>query len=206
MGQYFETLTKPRVLKIIYSSNWKDGKPQDNKGSRKQIVKYQVLEQYEDSLNNIGFREPSDLAKKSKNYKLKYMLEFESKDSNIFLNLDALDNFFDYKLKIKEGDEFKEKSIDLVETFNYIAGIEVESMEKLKDGNADYVIVKGLRDRGKVIVIWRNKDDDFDPKKDREFAVKKILKDQYDEIFVNGNSLIDGAKSIDEIFKKNMFR
>lgn len=206
MGEYFETVTKPRILKVIYSDNWKNGEPQDKDGSKKQIIKYQSLEQYEDSLNNIDFKEPSTLAKSSKDYKIKYMLEFESKGSNVLLNLDALDNPFDYKLKVESENEFKETSIDLIETFNYIAGVQVKSVRKLQDKKVDYIVVKGLRNDKETIIIWRNKTDGFDPKKDKEFVKKEILKEEYDEILVNGNSLIEDAKSIDEVFKSNMFR
>lgn len=61
------------------------------------------------------------------------------------------------------------------------------------------------RDEKEVIVIWRNKSDVFDPKRDKEFVQKEILTEEYDEILVNGNSLIPDAKSVDEIFKANMF-
>ena len=69
-----------------------------------------------------------------------------------------------------------------------------------------YVVVKGYRNEKDVIVIWRNKPESFDPVKDKEFIEKEILKEDYDEILVNGNSLVKGAKSIDEIFKTSMFR
>ncbi len=205
MAEYFDTVMKPRILKVIYSDNWKEGTPLDNKGSKKQIIKYQTLEQYEDSLNNIDFIEPNVIAKESKDYKIKYMLEFESKGSKVLLNIDALDNPFDYKLKFEENNELKEKSIDLVETFNYLAGITVKSIKKIVNGTITYIIVKGYRNEKDVIVIWRNKPDGFDPLKDKDFIEKEILKDDYDEILVNGNSLVKDAKSIDEIFKTNMF-
>ena len=205
MAEYFDTVMKPRILKVIYSDNWKEGKPLDNDGSKKQIIKYQALEQYEDSLNNIDFAKPNVIAKGSKDYKIKYMLEFESKGSNVFLNLDALDNPFEYKLKFEENNELKEKNIDLIETFNYLAGINVKSIKKMANGPITYVVVKGYRNEKDVIVIWRNKPESFDPVKDKEFIEKEILKEDYDEILVNGNSLVKGAKSIDEIFKTSMF-
>lgn len=206
MGQYFETVTKPRILKVIYSDNWKGGKPQDNNGSTKQIIKYQALEQYEDSLNNIDFKEPTNLAKESKDYNIKYMLEFESKGSNVFLNLDALDSPFEYKLKTYDNNEFREHNVDLIETFNYIAGIDVKSIQRKLDDNEVYLIVKGYRKDKAVIIIWRNITDGFEPVRDKEFIETEILNEDYDEILVNGNSLVENAKSIDEIFKSNMFR
>lgn len=144
MGQYFDTVIKPRILKVIYSDNWKNGVPQDNNGYPKQIIKYQSIEQYEDSLNNIDFKEPSTLVTKSKDYKIKYMLEFESRDNNVFLNLDALDNPFNYTLKIYDNNEVKKMGVDLIETFNYIAGIHINSIERKDDGEIQYVVVKGF--------------------------------------------------------------
>lgn len=205
MGQYFDTVTKPKILKIIYSDNWKKGKPQDNNGSKKQIVKYHSLEQYEDSLLNIDFKIPNQLAVKSKDYKFKYMLDFESKDNPIFLNLDLMDNPFDYRLKIETKNGVKKQKVDLIETFNYLAGIFVDRIFKKQDGVIDYIIVLGLRDGKNVIVIWRNKIDNFDPKRDKEFIENKIIKqDEFDEIFVNGSSLIENAISLDIIFKEEM--
>jgi len=207
MEKYFDTVLKPRILKVIYSNNWDEGKPKDNNGSKKQIIKYQSLEQYEDSLNNINFKEAPMLAKESKDYRIKYMLEFETRENSVFLNLDALNNPFDYKLKIINDNEISECNIDLIETFNYIYGIHVKSYKKKSDNSMNYVIVKGNHNEKDVIVIWRNINKNyFDAKRDKEFIKKEILTEEFDEIFVNGNSLIEDAKSIDEIFKKNLFK
>ena len=45
MGTYFNTVTKPRIQKVIYSDSWKNGKPQDKQGIS-QLVKYQVLDDF----------------------------------------------------------------------------------------------------------------------------------------------------------------
>jgi len=203
MGNYFEEFPLNRMKQVIFGLSSGISKNIYYKGGG--LFKYQTLEQYEDSLLNIDFIEPNVIAKESKDYKIKYMLEFESKGSNVFLNLDALDNPFEYKLKFEENNELKEKNIDLVETFNYLAGITVKSIKKVANGPITYVIVKGYRNEKDVIVIWRNKPEGFDPVKDKEFIEKEILKEEYDEILVNGNSLVKGAKSIDEIFKTSMF-
>ena len=206
MGQYFNSVLKPRILKVIYSDNWKEGKPQDNNGLKKQIIKYQTLEQYEDSLNNIDFKEPTTLVKKSKDYKIKYMLEFETKQNSVFLNLSDLESPFKYKLKAEENNEIKEYNVDLIETFNYIYGIDVKSIRKKQDKTVNYVIVKGQRDEKDIVIIWRDKSDNFNPEQDKKFIETEILTEEFDEILINGNSLVQDAKSIDEIFKANMFR
>jgi len=206
MGQYFDTVLKPRILKAIYSDNWKAGKPIDNIGSKRQIIKYQILEQNEDSLNNIDFKEPAKIAKESKDYNIKYMLEYETRQSNVFLNLSDLNNPFNYKLKVEIDNQIKEVDIDLIETFNYIAGIEIQSFLFKNNGKVNYIVVKGKRNEKDILVIWRNKTDDFDPNHDKKFVKEEFLNEEYDEIYINGDSLIEGAKSIDEIIKGSLFR
>ena len=59
MGEYFDTINLPRLKKVAYSFNWKDGKAQDAGGGGG-FFKYYELEQYEESLANCKYRE-SDL-------------------------------------------------------------------------------------------------------------------------------------------------
>jgi adenine-specific DNA-methyltransferase len=42
IAKYFDTVVIPRLKKICYSFNWKDGKPQDNDGIS-QMIKYHCL-------------------------------------------------------------------------------------------------------------------------------------------------------------------
>ncbi|MBT5215166.1 hypothetical protein HOM13_00335, partial [Candidatus Woesearchaeota archaeon] len=198
MGEYFDTVTKPRILKVIYSDNWKNGKPQDSDGSKKQIVKYQTLEQYEDTLDNISFEDPNQLALARKDYQIKYMLNLESRNNNVFMNLEHLESPFDYRLNI----DGKETNIDLVETFNYVAGIYVSKIEQLENKKQKYIIVKGKRKNKKVIVIWRNVKE-IDRKEDKMF-IESIISDE-DEIFVNSDSLVKNATPLDIIFKEELF-
>ena len=65
MGDYFESTLKERIRRVMFSENWKDGKPDPNKkiAGTVGVVKYQRLEQYEDVLNNIAFTPPPPLYK-----------------------------------------------------------------------------------------------------------------------------------------------
>jgi adenine-specific DNA-methyltransferase len=54
MGDYFETVIIPRIKKVAYSFNWKDGKPQDSDGIGG-FFKYYELEQYEEALANTVY-------------------------------------------------------------------------------------------------------------------------------------------------------
>jgi len=216
MGGYFSTATKPRILKAIYTDNWKNGKPQD-KGGISQIVKYQVLESYEDTLNNLQLSSPADQTqldfsnRANEEYLLQYMLEIESREQ--LFNLEMFRKPFDYQLKITENNELKPTRVDLVETFNYLIGLYVSKVQRVKD----IKVVEGVTRTGiKTLVIWR----DMETTTNEE--VEKLIRRFYDsqrtkefqQIYINGdhhleNIRLDGddfkIKLIEETFFKKMF-
>ncbi|MBS4032298.1 MAG: site-specific DNA-methyltransferase, partial [Clostridiales bacterium] len=189
MGNYFNTVTKPRMKKVIYAKDWKDGKPQNRHVGVSHIFKYIRLESYEDTLNNLEFSRTAEQEQQlslSANffdeYLVSYMLDIESRDS--LLNLDRFKKPFDYKLKITQNNETKETAIDLVETFNYLLGLavtgqratvrfnaipddkgEYENAVKLtedKHGNYAFKAIEGLLPNGnRALIIWRNLTEDL---------------------------------------------
>ena len=94
MADYFESLMKPRIQKIIYSDSWKNGKPQGTNGLS-HIFKYIELEQYEDTLENIIFTESNRTTQKTlkelEGYFLRYMISFETQKSPCRMNVELLD-------------------------------------------------------------------------------------------------------------------
>ena len=196
MGEYFDTKTLVRMKNVLFGEQ--TGISKDVNWGGGGIFKYQNLEQYEDTLNNISFEDPNQLALARKDYKIKYMLNLESRNNNVFMNLEHLESPFDYKLNI----DGKETNIDLVETFNYVAGIYVSKIEQLENKKQKYIIVKGKRKNKKVIVIWRNVKE-IDRKEDKKF-IESIITDE-DEIFVNSDSLVKNATPLDIIFKEELF-
>ncbi|MCR4297734.1 MAG: DNA methyltransferase, partial [Gallionella sp.] len=59
MGDYFDTVLKPRIAKVVYSADWKDGKPTAPETGISQLVKVIRLESYEDTINNLQVAEES---------------------------------------------------------------------------------------------------------------------------------------------------
>jgi adenine-specific DNA-methyltransferase len=213
MGTYFNTVTKPRIQKVIYSDNWKNGKPQDKAGIS-QIVKYQVLESYEDTLNNLYLENKTELdftGKAKEEYVLQYMLELESREH--LFNLQMFRKPFNYQLKVTENNELKPTKVDLVETFNYLIGLYVSKVQRVKD----IKVVEGTTRTGiKTLVIWR----DLDTTTHDE--VEKLLRRFYDsqrtkefqQIYINGDHHLENLRSegdsfkiklIEETFFKKMF-
>ncbi|MDF1590997.1 MAG: DNA methyltransferase [Desulfobacterales bacterium] len=209
MGEHFDTALKPRILKVVYSKGWKNGKPVSRDGVS-HMFKYIRLESYEDALTNIelqrndhqqlllnkadGFRE---------SYMLKYMLDVESRGSQTLLNIDNFDDPWNYQLLVGAGSvgETKPVNVDLVETFNWLLGLKATRIERINS----FQLVKGENPAGeKVLVIWRKiRDlDERDPAKiaaarqnaniELEAFFKKQqynrLDSEFDIIYVNGDN------------------
>lgn len=203
MGTYFNTVTKPRIQKVIYSDKWKNGKPQDKIGIS-QMFKYQVLESYEDSLNNLRLSKTNagDLLKFSEeaqeDFLLKYMLDVESQDH--LFNFQMFRNPFDYQLKIIENNESIPTKVDLVETFNYLIGMYVARIQRVKD----IKIIEGkTREDEKTLIIWRNLDTTTH---DEVAKVYRKLYDsvrsaEFDQIYINGDHHFDNLRTADDQFK-----
>lgn len=112
MGEYFDTVTKPRMLKVVYSADWKDGKPQNRTTGIPQIIKYMCLESYEDALSNIELTDNGGQLKAllGEEYMIHYMVDLESRGS--LLDVEAFANPFAYTMKITEKNECKERPVD----------------------------------------------------------------------------------------------
>lgn len=216
MGTYFNTVTKPRIEKVVYSDNWKSGKPQDKKGIS-QLVKYQVLESYEDTLNNLQLK-PVDSQtlqgfsdRATEEYLLQYMLEFESHDH--LCNIDMFRKPFDYQINITENNELKPVKVDLVETFNYLIGLYVNKVQRVKD----IKVVEGVTRTGvNTLVIWRDLDttthDDVVTLIRRFYDSARTA--EFDHIYINGDHHLENLrqdgdqfkiKQIEDTFFKKMF-
>ncbi len=217
VGDYFDTIIKPRVLKVVFSGDWRNGKPVlPKKGKSAGIshaLKYIRLESYEDALGNIAFdKDQGDL--QYEDYVLRYMLGFETRKSETLLNVEKLVAPFSYQLDILEGGERKTKPVDLPETFNYLLGLKVDSrMVHIRDKEHRYLVVQGRvnpRSAGgecKVCVIWRDVSswEAKDFKADAEFVKREKLGADADEVYVNADSVISGARILDPVFKERMF-
>ena len=60
MGDYFYTVLLPRIKKVVYSKDWKDGKPVSREGVS-HFLKYYTLEQYEETLRNARYEDGEQL-------------------------------------------------------------------------------------------------------------------------------------------------
>lgn len=223
MGAYFDTVTKPRMQKVVYSDDWSAGKPQDDgaSGTREHIIKYFKLESYEDTLNNLSLvRTPEQQSvlvahpNFREDYLLGYMLDVEAKGS--VLKLDSFRNPFSYTIKLATDvvGETRETPVDLVETFNYLIGLKVATMRR--HGEHLLVVEGETRAGHKTLVIWRNQDEVSNEGLNDFFNKQNYSSTdfEFDRIYVNGDNFIENLKAdsdqwkvvtIEEEFHKRMF-
>lgn len=157
MGDYFNTVLLPRIKKVTFTPEWKDGKPkrlatvEEAEGSPR-IIKYLRLESYEDTLNNLETRrtdaqrdllsggEAQGVDGLREQYMLRYMLDIETRGSQSLLNVAAFADPAACKLKVKQpgSDESRTVNVDLLETFNWLIGLKVRRMAAPQSGRAAF--------------------------------------------------------------------
>jgi adenine-specific DNA-methyltransferase len=212
MADYFRTALKPRVQKVAFSPNWKDGVPQDHDG-QSHMFKYQRIESYEDALNNICVRRPEGaqrrlLYEEFDDYQLHYMLDFETRESPSLLTQEAFETPFTYTLKIQRDHESPQDTVvDLVETFHYLIGMHVRRLERHQHQDRTYVVSRGevRTERGieKVVTIWRD-NAGLNLQQEAEWANGELLTEPMDRVYVNGPSHIDKAQPLEIAFREHM--
>jgi adenine-specific DNA-methyltransferase len=225
MGEYFDTVTLPRMKKVIYSADWRDGKPLNRNTGVSHIMKYVVLESYEDALANIVLPEseaPNTLFREE--YLLKYMLNSEASGTSL-LPLEKLATPFDYQLKITRKNESKETVVDLPETFNYLIGLTVKKSHARTSSGATFAVgqygaltamltdgddyafkaVEGtLPGSETALVIWRSLTDDIQ-KDNAVLDAYRARFGKYKKVFVNGDCNLENVLLIEEVMKRKMF-
>lgn len=197
MGSYFDKALKTRMIKAVYSDKWVEGVPVVSKsGDLKGVshmFRYLRLESYEDTLGNLALsrssgqqkllNEPSEMDNPCVRhaYLINYMLEVETRDSPSLLSARHFVNPTRYVLEVRSsgGDETKPVNVDLLETFNYLLGLEVEhiaapihfeaelnqgeygrwqaKVKRSETGKWWFRTVYGTNRAGQqVLVVWRN--------------------------------------------------
>ncbi len=207
MGHHFDTALMPRVKKAVYAEKWKDAKPVSRDSRLSHIIKYQRIESYEDALNNIEFNETDYQNLLVNEHQLSYMLESDTKECPTFLNISELQNPFSYQLDIVKDMQTHTQTVDLPETFNYLLGLSVKTRQCLYDDDRRYLVYRGTVGQKLVVIIWRETSgwEQEDYERDYRFIQENELTEGAAEVYVNTDSNVPEAKSLDPLFKRLMF-
>jgi len=158
VSDYFKTKVIPRMQRTYFGG----GAAIDN-SPRSGLFKYMEIESYEDTLNNLQLRRTEAQQKlfdtlpqsAKEDYLLRYLLDIESRGS--LLSVEQFNKPFDCKLKVAvdSAGAYQERTIDLVDTFNYLIGLRVKHIDMQR--NEGYVWVSGWLPTGeKTLVLWRD--------------------------------------------------
>jgi len=200
----FDCALLPRMQKVLYSPEWKDGKPKrlptkEEVDRSPRLVKVLRLEGYEDALHNLvtvgttkreGPRATAYKAKLGEDaYRLGYLVRLPLEASASMLNLSALEHPFRYMIEVLTEDGPRPETVDLVETFNFLYGLHVARLETWindKDlpapqgaasrqaGGRRYRVVKA-RDRAERRVLVLWRDmEGLDPVVERQFLETRV--------------------------------
>ena len=217
MSNYFDTVVVPRLKKIVYSPDWRKGKPVARDKGVSQLIKYVRLESYEDTLDGLVLTPPSgDLLAGSapaltEDYRLRYALGAETTASPCLLG-GAFADPFTHTLSVVRDGARRETPADLPETFNFLIGLRVESRRRL-DG---VLAIAGKDAQGqRCLILWRDLEATDNDALEAWFADKRArLPDPLDFVYINGDHTLNAirqpgetwiAETIEPLFRKLMF-
>lgn len=201
MGDQFENFIMPRMKYVLNGEQSGISDQTSYKGGG--CFKYIRLEQYEDTLNNLIPKPsmPSNDDEFQESYMLGYMLDTDTRGS--LLNLKMFKHPFDVKIKTTKDNELVDTPVDMVETFNYLIGLNVET-ESWHHGG-DICVVEGKTHIGNenTLVIWR------DCEKINNDALNEFFRKQdfntldmeYDVIYVNGDNTLPNVRRDEDHWK-----
>lgn len=162
-SDYFDEITLKRLKLTLFGD--KSGITEATMWKGGGFIKYLRLESYEDTLNNLDLRRTKEQAAMldfrgdgadafKEDYILRYMMDVESRGSASLLNIDAFTDPTAYRLKVKipGSDESRAVNVDLVETFNYLLGLQIKNISAPHCMTADFErdSEKRLRVKGRI--------------------------------------------------------
>lgn len=218
VGDHFDTVLLPRIKKVVYSPDWKDGKPVSRDGST-QIFKYIRLESYEDTLDSLELIPPDsaqqDLLAQNpaleEDYRLRYALGEETAGSACLLGKYFTDPFA-YTLSVVRDGVRSDVPVDLPETFDFLIGLRSETQRKVEG----VLTIIGTDAEGRrCLVLWRNLDETNNPVLNDWFTRNRDNFGNPDIIYANGDHTLNAlkqaneswtAKTIEPTFRELMFK
>ena len=201
MGDHFHTVMLPRLKKVVYSPDWKNGTPVARDRGVSHLIKYVRLESYEDALDGLVLAPPEDdlLAANdgalAENYRLRYALGAETAGSPCLLGGDFADPFA-YTLSVVRDGARREVPADLPETFNYLIGLRVDSRRHLDD----VLAIAGRDPRGQsCLVLWRNLETVGNEALEKWFSDNRAaFPESLNVVYVNGDHTLNAIRRNDE--------
>ena len=188
MGDHFESFVLPRMKSVLKGE--KSGISKTINAKKGGFFKYHYLEQFEDSIENVKFEQSE-----------KTLFEFDDKENKLIFNVDNVEDPFKFKMIISENHKSKVVNVDLIETFNYLLGLHIEKVQKVKHNDKNYIIITGNTSSDQIAIVWREIID-LDYEQDKKFIKASLKGKNYDILYVNGSCLVESYNPIEVELKK----
>ncbi|MHA1975286.1 MAG: site-specific DNA-methyltransferase [Candidatus Hodarchaeales archaeon] len=192
----FKNVILPRIKKLSYSQQWKNGAPLDKTG-QSVFIQYQELEQ---PMEEVFPK--ANLARILPKTSLKYSI------SNLKLQFDV--PIFVMPFNLISNSEImnirKINEIDIVYTCNLLLGLNPSSIRFMKCNDIDYLIIIGSNNEQRISIIWR-KSDNLNEKDDLDILTNIVSDMECDQIYVNNppkGEKYNSNKSIFDLIKSNV--
>jgi len=219
MGQHFETVLLPRIKKVAYSHDWKDGKPVSREG-QSHFFKYIRLESHEDALDSLEVKPLEDAGDLfaanpalAEDYALRYQLSRETSSSASLCGGD-FSRPNGYTLSVVRDGARRDVAVDLPETFNYLIGLRVCARRVIES----VLAITGVdAEETRCLILWRDIETTDNDALNIWFKAhgERILKDfGAGLVYVNGDHELgrlspkDGAwttSTLELVFREKMF-
>jgi adenine-specific DNA-methyltransferase len=173
------------------------------------FFRYQTLESYEDALENVVFDSSvstlgHDLFGRA--YPIRYAFNAEARPHAVLP--ESVTDPFALRLGLS-GTGGQETSVDLVETFNALSGMRPVRYMTIENADTTYRAVLGEQGAKRWAVIWRALDsyDEESLGRDRDALREVVLpelvgEEPADQVFVNGECVLEGAESADALLNR----
>ncbi|PWI49326.1 hypothetical protein CEE45_01980 [Candidatus Heimdallarchaeota archaeon B3_Heim] len=186
----FKNVILPRIKKLSFSYQWKDGSPRD-KSSQGVFVQYQVLEQpMEEVFTRINLKK--FLSKKGLKYNLtdlKFQVAGEI----------PLNPFNDIS-ELEEGEILQITGISYIYTCNQLLGLNPSFIRCKSHNGINYLFIFGIIDEQRTLVVWRNTEN-LNLEIDRRILEELMANTQSSHVFINDSCLLEHYSQLDSLFK-----
>uniref|UniRef100_D5X2P0 site-specific DNA-methyltransferase (adenine-specific) n=1 Tax=Thiomonas intermedia (strain K12) TaxID=75379 RepID=D5X2P0_THIK1 len=134
MGGYWDTVTKPRIARLMFSPHWKNGEP-GAAHRRRHIVKVQRFEQYEDVVNALDT--VWDEAALPEGVPLRYLFRPDQNRVRLSLNLAR-----PFGNTLRAGKQGEPRTVDLLETWALLRGYWIRSRKVVEHAGKRYAALE----------------------------------------------------------------
>ena len=199
-SNFFDALPLTRMKLVLFGEKGGVSDVEEWKGGG--FFKYIRLESYEDTLDSLKVTPRSSEQEElltgnpalAEDYRLRYALGEETAGSACLLGKHFTDPFA-YTLSVVRDGVRREVSVDLLETFNYLIGLRVESRQRI-DG---VLALTGMDAGGKrCLILWRNLNEMDNTALEAWFVRHRPKFGPLDLIYVNGDHTLNALREREE--------